>query len=120
MVEVGYGSVDEKTIMKAGNIVNFPFKKSTSVKMNCDRTNAMLRSGDLSAANGESFTLSGDILLSDGNAVDQFNMTFTAVDANRVRFEATAPNANSSDNGTNYMSLKFDSDPTEEIYGMGL
>ena len=47
-------------------------------------------------------------------------MAFNATDTNRLSFKATAKDAYSATNGTNFFSMTYNSPADEEIYGMGL
>lgn len=48
----------------------------------------------------------------------EFKITFTVVSPNRLSYEVFVPESFS--DYTNFLELKFKSEPDEEIYGMGL
>ena len=60
-------------------------------------------------------------MLDDANgSTTDFNVAFNATDTNRLSFKATAKDAYSATNGTNFLSMTYNSPADEEIYGMGL
>ena len=117
LLTTGLGSVDDKVIMKAGNITHFPFKESSSSRITCDQVTFNAK---------DTVQVSGSILLtedSDGTTPSNstpFSIEFVARDAHRFGFSAEADGANSEELGTNYLSMKYGSDNWEEFYGMGL
>ena len=113
LLTVGHGDVDDITIMVAGNVDNFPKVQTRSSVMACG-------DGLLDNASG-SFTFGGSIVLDDANgSTTDFNVAFNSTDANRLSFTAHAKDAFSATNGTNFVSLTYNSPADEEIYGMGL
>ena len=113
LLTVGHGDVDDITIMVAGNIDNFPKVQSRSGVMNCG-------DAELDNASG-SFTFGGSIALDDANgSTSDFHVAFNSTDANRLSFKAQAKGAYSEANGTNFVSMTYNSPGDEEIYGMGL
>jgi hypothetical protein len=101
--------VDDKTIMKAGNITHFPKVKTSSDGNTCTG----------STSEDGTFTLYGEVDLHKGASqeVAPFSFTVTVQDENRVDFEANVPDAKTAGD---YLSLSWDSPSDEEIYGLGL
>ena len=68
-----------------------------------------------------SFAFGGSIVLDEANGIaTDFSMNFNSTDANRLSFTAQAKDAFSATNGTNFLSMTYNSPVDEEIYGMGL
>lgn len=116
MLSVGKGTIDDYTIMTAGNIQTFPKRTSQSAWMECDSsvTNS-----------GSEFGVSGHIII-DGEDNESprtaFTMTFSSSNAHKLAFKAEAKEAYppTKEIDSNYFSMTYHSPVDEEIYGMGL
>jgi len=100
--------------MKAGNIINFPKATSFSDRISCT---------GLSTDSKTKVSFKGQVWVSVDKhyrPTQQANFTadFTIMDEQRVEFEVKTPDGRAPN--TNFMALKYVSDPDEEIYGMGL
>ena len=111
LLSTGMGDVDDINIMVAGNIDNFPSRKTKSDHMECNEP--------IVAEGSSKFSVTGKVVVSD-TATTDFELEFESVDAHRMAFKAHVKDAHSADLGTNYISMTYGSPVDEEIYGMGL
>ena len=104
--------------MKAGNVGNFPQRQTKSSRMECNAATSQDRSSV--SFDGKVIIQEADKATGTEQTSTSFSFSLESRDEHRLSFNASAEDAYSADLGTNYISMTYNSDVDEEIYGMGL